>query len=162
AEAINDFLVNDLFGSVNPHIAKGRNITLEEVLESARVHADGAFASQPLLAARLHRTLGEIEYHLGRNDEAERHQRAPWTAQREKLGPHDDLTLGTQANLARTLSDLGRGREAAELLSEVVEARRQNPASPRFVSALIALGQSRKLGGDIAGAQEAYDEALET
>ncbi len=161
AEAINEFLVKDLLTASDPMKAKGRTITLEEVLENARAHADEVFQDQPLLSARLHATLGEIEYRLGRFLEAERHFRRAWDVRREQLGAAAQATLDVQGFLAVILRELERGPEALALQRDLVGVFREQGDERDLVSALCRMAQTSTSMGDLAAAQSAYDEALE-
>lgn len=161
AEAINTFLVKDLLTKSDPSEAKGRTITLDEVLQNARAHADEVFQDQPLLSARLHATLGEIEHHLGHFVEAERHYRHAWNVRRERLGAEAPDTLGVQRNLATSLRELDRSPEALELQRAVVDVFRRGNHELELVSALVGFGQVSSVMGDAAAAQAAYDEALQ-
>ncbi len=161
AEAINTFLVKDLLTASDPNKAKGRKLTLEDVLENARTHADEAFQDQPLLSARLHATLGEIEYRLGRFTEAERHFRSAWDVRRERLGANAADTLDVQGNLAVVLRELERGPEALALQRDLVGVFRERGEERELVSSLCRMGQTLSSMGDLAAAQSAYDEALE-
>ncbi|MFN0241363.1 MAG: tetratricopeptide repeat protein [Planctomycetota bacterium] len=160
AEAVNRFLVNDMLGASDPATAKGRTITLAEVLENARTHVDDAFEDQPLVKARLHDTLGQIEYHLGRFEQAEHYFRSAWTVRRERLGADADETLGAQINLATILRELERGPEALALQHEVVDLYRRRGDAPNLISALTRLGQTQDVMGELAAAETSYDEAL--
>jgi tetratricopeptide (TPR) repeat protein/predicted Ser/Thr protein kinase len=160
AEAINTFLVKDLLTASDPNRAKGKKLTLEDVLENARANSDEAFRDQPLLAARLHATLGEIEYRLGRFQEAERHYRNAWDVRRERLGAEAEDTLEVQGNLAVVLRELERGPEALELQRHLVEASLDRGDASAQISALCRMGQTLSSMGDIAAAQSAYDDAL--
>lgn len=160
AEAVNRFLVSDMLGASDPATAKGRTITLAEVLENARTHVDEAFEDQPLVKARVHATLGEIEYHLGRFDEAERYYRSAWSVRRELLGDEASETLAVLINLATVLRELERGPEALAMQRETVEGFRRRGEVPNMISALTRLGQTHNVMGELTAAEATYDEAL--
>jgi hypothetical protein len=65
AKAINDFLVKDMLLGADPQQAKGRRITVEEVLGNASAKIDTAYEGQPLVAASIRGTLGRIYYASG-------------------------------------------------------------------------------------------------
>jgi predicted Ser/Thr protein kinase len=161
AEAINTFLVKDMLTASDPNKAKGKKLTLEDVLENARANSDEAFRDQPLLAARLHATLGEIEYRLGRFTEAERHFRGAWNVRRERLGANATETLDVQGNLAVVLREMERGPEALELQRDLVGLFRERGDERELVSALCRMAQTSISMGDLAAAQSAFDEALQ-
>lgn len=76
AKAVNDFLINDLLISSDPNVARGRALTVAEVLDNASQRIGEAFQDQPLTRASLLSTLGSVYFGLG--------------LQREALGPLEE------------------------------------------------------------------------
>lgn len=64
AERVSEFLVN-LFETVSPEEAKGRELTAREILERGAVKIRTSLASEDLVRARLLRTIGYVYTNLG-------------------------------------------------------------------------------------------------
>ena len=65
ATAINRFLTEDLFGSVDMNVAKGRDLTVREVFDRAAAQLDNEFSEQPLVESALRETFGRVYSSLG-------------------------------------------------------------------------------------------------
>ena len=72
AEAINDFVNNDLLGKADPHDEPNRDLTVGELLDRAMHSIEGQFVDQPLVEAGIRTTIGRSLLNLGRHDDAER------------------------------------------------------------------------------------------
>ncbi len=125
ARAVIRFLDEDLLGSVDPHIARGREITVREVFDLAAKRAAGAFPDQPLVAAALHNTIGRVYYHLGVCDVARPHLEQALETRRRLLGDADPDTLQSMHNLASCQEDQAEYDQAEALLRQVLDVRRQ-------------------------------------
>jgi serine/threonine protein kinase/Tfp pilus assembly protein PilF len=71
AEAIADFLRNDVLASVSPLNLKGQDATVEYVLDVASQKLDNKFIDKPLVEASISETLGWTYLALGRYIQAE-------------------------------------------------------------------------------------------
>jgi len=128
ANAVNEFLTDDLLGAVDPTRTQDREITMREVVDDASLRIATRLKDQPYTAATVERTLGEIYTRLGVFHSARDHFRraqdlllqAPGNHERDQLAIQSDLLklrfysgeydlgiLDAQAALAVMLEKLG-------------------------------------------------------
>jgi tetratricopeptide (TPR) repeat protein len=93
AEAIKEFLVQDLLASAKPEFAPGRKVTVEEVLANASQRIDHAFEGRPELEASIRSTLGQVYMSLGMYREAEMQLRTAVSLLSDLYGPTHLETL---------------------------------------------------------------------
>jgi serine/threonine protein kinase len=112
AEAVNKFLNGDLLIQASPEQSPDRDLKLRTVLDRASEKVEGRLATQPLAAARVHKTLGSAYQSLGEPGLAEQHARRSYELYLGKLGPDDRLAVGALHNLATApfLPAQARGR----------------------------------------------------
>ncbi len=72
AEAVNEFLNNDLLASVAPE-EEGFDVSMREVLDRASKEIEERFEGQPVVDASTRRTLGNTYASLGEYEAAGRH-----------------------------------------------------------------------------------------
>ncbi len=122
AEAVEAFLNDDLLLAIAPE-RLGPGVTLREVLDAAATTLEGRFAENPLVEARLRRTIGRAYDKLGLPEEAERQlSRACELFARVQGAEHPD-TLLAMRDLGDALHDQGRYEDAEILLVDTVEAQ---------------------------------------
>ncbi len=93
SEAIREFLVQDLLASAMPEFARGRKVTVEEVLANASKRVDAAFRNRPEIEASIRMTLGQVYQSLGLYGEAEAHLREAVSVSANMRGELDEETL---------------------------------------------------------------------
>jgi serine/threonine protein kinase/tetratricopeptide (TPR) repeat protein len=125
AEAVNKFLNGDLLIQASTEHSQNRDLKLRTVLDRAADKVDERLASQPLAAARIHKTLGAAYQSLGEPGLAERHARRSYELYLGKLGPEAPLTVGAQANLATALLYQGQVEDAEKLYVEALGQMRR-------------------------------------
>ena len=159
SKAINDFLVKDMLLGSDPQQAKGKRITVEDVLRNAASKVDESLGAQPLAAASVRQTLGRVFYSLGKYDEAEPHQRFAMQTYEKLKGEAAQETLEASHDLART--QLARHQlDEAESLLRAELARRQRANDPLAYLPMTPLAQVLKSKGDTAGAEELYTKVI--
>ena len=121
AEAIADFLVKDLLGSVDPRKAQGRKVTVDEVLANAEAKIETAFKDEPLIEAAVRHTLANVLCHLGRYADARTHAVRARELRIAHLGAEHTDTLKSTTALAIALRDQGDLGEARKLYEKVLE-----------------------------------------
>jgi tetratricopeptide (TPR) repeat protein len=152
--AINDFLIQDMLTCARPTEARGRDITVREVLENAARQIDAAFSEQPEIAAALRDTIGTVYESLGRFADALPHLRAALKIRRELLGDSHPDVAASLNNLGRLLYEMRDFEDAEPLLREALEIRRVVLGSEHPQVAIVLNNLASLLR-----AMEEYDEA---
>jgi len=124
AEQLNSIL-RDLFKGSEPDGDAPRSQERpQEVLD--RVLRNGmnevqSLEGDPELQARLQNTLGVVNYHLGRMEEARQLQQSALDTRLAVLGENDPHTIISMINLAEVLVQLGQWKEAETLLRRALD-----------------------------------------
>jgi serine/threonine protein kinase/tetratricopeptide (TPR) repeat protein len=149
AEAINEFLNNDLLAAVAPsaEAGKGKDVLMRDVLDVAaeRIEAasgaGGRFEDMLLVEAAIRQTLGETYLALGEYRAARPHAERAWELRRQVLGEEHPETLKSVACLADVYHQQGRFSEAESLLLQTlaVSTRVRGEAHPDTLSFLAHL-----------------------
>jgi len=121
AQAINDFLNNDLLAAADPNYTADRAITVREVLDTASERIEGRFADEPLVEAAIRSTLGTAYYRLGEEILAHQHIKRAGELYTRSLGEEDPLALDSGIGLVSLLSYQGLHDEAERLCHKVLE-----------------------------------------
>lgn len=123
AELINRFLMEAL-GSADPANARGRDVTVREVVEQAasRIERSDQLL-EPVDRATLHGTLGALFASMGSSQRAELHLVQARELQRQLFGAEDSSYLQLASELATVLRRLGRFTEAEELLRSALKVQ---------------------------------------
>lgn len=111
-----------------------------EILEPVETRIDEELGDDPVVAARLYHTIGEIHASLGRNTQAiEAHERA-LELRRQSLGEDQEDTLRSMHDLALVYWKVGREEEHLELVSAVAERGRRVLGEEHLLT-LLGLGE---------------------
>lgn len=119
AQAVNEFL-NNMFLSIDPDNALGREISVREVLDQAAAKIATSFKGRPRVEAAIRQTLGRTYHAIGRLKEAEEHHVASLKLFRETVGEDEDETIEAMRNLSGVLTDESKYDEADALAKEAV------------------------------------------
>ena len=125
ATAVTEFL-EDMLGSVDPAQARGRNVTVREVLDRAAARVGHEFAEQPQVEASLRDTIGSTYQALGRYDDAESQLRKAVDIRRRVLGANHGDTLASRENLAVAEGAKGEFAQAETTLREILAVRKRD------------------------------------
>jgi eukaryotic-like serine/threonine-protein kinase len=120
--------LHDMLASVDPETARGREITVKEILDTAAARLGTALGSDPEVEASLRQTLGESYHQLSRHREAKEQFLREFELESRRLGPEDRSTLSARYWLGVAMLQSG-----------------EIPAAREHLSATLAL-QSRILG----------------
>jgi eukaryotic-like serine/threonine-protein kinase len=166
AEAINDFLVQDMLASAQPEQARGRQIPVEEVLANAAARIDRAFPDQPEVEARLRHTLGRVYISLGLGAKAEPHLQHSLELYRRVRGPDSPESLQVLNDLVVALArqgDPGKQTAAQALGDEcLATCRRVLPADDSVtLTALRNVADGLSQRGRYAEAEALYRQVLD-
>ena len=125
AQAVTDFLTSAL-ASVKPDIARGREVTVREMLDQAAAKVGSSFGAQPLVEATLRSTIGITYRELGARDAAEPHLRKALALRRQHLGDGHVRVAETLHDLGALMDDQGRYAAAEEFLQGAMAVYRKN------------------------------------
>ena len=143
AEAVRDFLVDDLVASLYPE-EEGPAVPLYDLLQRARPSLAARFEGQPLLEATVRHTLASMLHALGNEADA-RHEAERARALASATG-EGDSEAGTRAEalLARIAIRDGHPGEAESLLRRVIEAetRHHGPVHWHVIGAELDLARA--------------------
>jgi tetratricopeptide (TPR) repeat protein len=145
----------------------GREVTLRQALDAALPAVAQGFADQPLIEARLRRTLGQSYLYLGEPRTAAEHFEAARALDARHRGPDDPETLRSMLGLANSYQALGRHAEALKLFEETLALRKAKlgPDHPDTLesrlcvaSALVQLGRGAEAAADCRRAADAWEK----
>ena len=160
AQAVNDFLNDDLLAAVSPE-KLGRDVTMRQVLDHAAEAVEGRFEDEPLVAAAIHATLGETYHALGDYAAATPHFEQALELRRMELGEDHRATLTSMCDLATMYKVQGRYDEAEPLYVDSLEGRRRGLGDDH-PSALIGMFNLATLYYDQADFDQAEPLLLES
>ena len=161
SEAVTDFLAG-MMAAADPGI-DGKDVTVREVLDRAAATIEEELADQPLLEARLRRTIGDTYEALGLYEQAQLHHQ-------RRLEIHDRLQPPDAPDRLDALSALGSLKqeqgledEALAIAEEVYERRRRTLGErhPDTIAAMSQLGNRREDRGDYEEAEALLSRAVE-
>ena len=125
AQAVSDFLRNDLLASVNQFMAEDPNVPFRSILDAGSARLSGKFPDQPLVEAWLRETLGYTYRRLGLYESAERHLTRALDIYRSRLGGDDPATLACTIGLGWVHFCQRHHEQAQKLLTEARQAQQR-------------------------------------
>jgi serine/threonine-protein kinase len=139
AAAINRFLTEELLGSADPRIARGRELTVHEIVDRTSRNLGTAIGGEPEVEASIRRTLGQVWTRLGGYEEA----RTELNAARELAGEDPTATAHLSIAFAELLYAEGRFHEArAEAEAAVVKlSKTTGDHSLDTIEAMVLMGR---------------------
>jgi serine/threonine protein kinase/tetratricopeptide (TPR) repeat protein len=128
ANAVLKFFEDSVFSAGRPkgkYGGVGHDVQLRDAIKASLSALGDSFKDQPLVEARLRRTLGVTFFYLGDNAlAAEQHERAHALYTRHRGLDHPD-TLNNMMDLANCYDDLRRHADALKLYEETVTAQKR-------------------------------------
>jgi len=118
SEATVQFL-DEMLGAVDPGV-QGKDVTVRAVLDEAAKTLSKKFNDRPLVAARLHGTIGRTYTGLGVYPSAETHVRDALTIRQRVLGGEHPDTCRAMNDLGAFLIKNGAHAEAERLLKQAI------------------------------------------
>lgn len=118
AQRTSDFLLST-FSSVEPAVARGKEITAKELLAQAVSSLDSAFVDAPELKARMLTHIGKANTQLGHYPDAEQQLREALAINESRLGLTHPETLVSLVQLGHTLSLQNKMDDAQRTWQEV-------------------------------------------
>lgn len=143
ARQVSGLLVT-MLESADPQQARGKEISVREVLDKASTRITEELADQPDVRARMDSIIGTVYTSLGEYDQGETFLTRALDLQRSRHGPDYPEALETMQAMATLALRRGENQKAETLLREVLARRMQQP---RHDPMLIASTQN-----DLAGA----------
>jgi tetratricopeptide (TPR) repeat protein len=165
ANAVVRFFENKVFAAARPkgqYGGLGKDVTLRDAIAASLPALGTGFADQPLVEARLRRTLGATFIYLGNFKAAiEQYERARAIFAEWRLPEHPGA-LGCMTGLAVSHGYLGRYAEAVRLHEEALTARRRvlPPDHPDTLWSLHHLAHCYSAVGRHVEALKLHEEAL--
>jgi non-specific serine/threonine protein kinase/serine/threonine-protein kinase len=153
-----------LFEVSDPGVARGSSVTARELLDQGALRIQSELVDQPLIQARLMRTMAEVYQNLGLFDQAEPLETTALALRRQTLGSDDPEVGRSLLGLGTLRSQQGRYAEAETLLREAVSNLEDSLGvdSADLARAQLQLGLTRFLLDDVAQAELLYGQALAT
>ncbi|MBV8808221.1 MAG: serine/threonine protein kinase, partial [Acidobacteriaceae bacterium] len=131
AQAVNDFLRNDLLAQAGaseqagPDISPDPDLKVRTALDRAAARINGKFAGKPVVEASIRQTIGGTYLDLGLYSEAERQLEQALNLRQRILGREHPDTLRTMLRLAWLYQLQGHYSQAELLETKVLEIRRR-------------------------------------
>jgi eukaryotic-like serine/threonine-protein kinase len=140
----------------------GRKVMLRTAIEAAVPYVDQGFTNQPLIEARLRRTLGRSFFLLGDSKAAVKQQEAARALYAGHRGGEHSDTLLTTLDLVRSYDDLGRLKEALKLSEETLalQKARLGPDHPDTLAGMTVLANAYESLGRTADALKLREQTL--
>lgn len=162
--AVVDFLNNDLLASVNPARARGRQMTVREILDAASQKIEGRFKDGPLIEAAVRQTIGKTYMQLGEYAEAARHLERVRQLHRDHLRQDDPVALRSMAVLGWVYMCQSRYEEAEALLlkTAAIMQRVLGNEHPDTLGAMNTLALLYRNKGHYQQAEALYLDILDT
>ncbi len=169
AEAVNDFLQNDLLSQASaakqagPSAKPDLHLEVRTALDRAAVRIAGKFDRQPEEEASIRDTIGQTYTDLGLYPEARTQLERALELQRRVLGPEDPKTLKTAGSLGRTALLQGKYSEAEALFRKSLEIQRRAIGSenPDTLYSMSTLADVYYFQGKYASAEALQGQTLE-
>ncbi|MHC5048786.1 MAG: tetratricopeptide repeat protein [Planctomycetota bacterium] len=163
AEAVSEFLTQDVLSSVNPFTKTGPEPTVLSMLDEASAKIEGRFDDQPIVEASIRRAFSRAYRKLGHYIQALPHAEQAYELLVAAVGEEHTETIEAKMRLGVLYWRLGEIVEADRLLTPVVEWRRNQPDEDlkRTLWSIEYLGFVRKAQGRAEDAIELVSEALE-
>jgi len=169
AEAVNDFLQNDLLAQAgataqsSPNTKADPDLKVRTVLDRASERIEGKFAKQPEVEASIRDTMGQTYWDLGLYREASKQWERSLELHRQVLGADHPKTLKTMSRIARATLLQDKLPEAEALESQALMAQRRvlGPEHPDTLWSMLTLAGVYAREGKFSQAEALNAQALE-
>ncbi len=155
AQAVNDFLQNDLLSQVgadqqNSGAPPDPDVKVRTLVDRAAAAIPKKLAGKPMIEADLRKTLGETYLSLGLLKDAESQLRQAYELGSRTRGPEAKQTIETLQSLGTVEFNSGEYPEAAEHQKKAADAalRALGPQNPTTLTAMQSLAVDYMLLGD--------------
>jgi non-specific serine/threonine protein kinase/serine/threonine-protein kinase len=145
SQAVLNYFLDKVLVAARPDGFKGglgRDATIRAAIAAAEPGISEAFATQPIVEARIRSALGDTYRHLGEDATALAHYEKAYDLCRAHLGENHPDTLTCMNNLAVTQESLGKVEEAIVTLNKVLKL--QQDSRDRSSAWIRAMGNLAK------------------
>ncbi|MBP7052471.1 MAG: tetratricopeptide repeat protein [Phycisphaerae bacterium] len=144
AQTTVDFLTEDLLASIDPEKARGREVTVREILDMAAEEVGSRFGHEPVIEASIRMTLGRTYEALGEYPKAVKHLLRAHELCETSLPAEHPTSLRSLGALGWVCFRQGLHEDAAVLLSEALRISTQvlgadNPATLEIMANLASV-----------------------
>lgn len=163
ADAVNDFLNEDLLASANPE-RNGRNVTVREILGLASSRIGSRFEDNPLVEAAISMTIGTSLRSLGDLDAARDAFEHACQLYESTAGTAALETLRARRAFGLSLIDAGDLEQADDMITAAHESTRRHHASRQreIGRSLIDVGLVRIAQGRYEDAEKSIADGIQT
>jgi tetratricopeptide (TPR) repeat protein len=169
AQAVNDFLQNDLLAQASAATQSGPSskpdpdLKVRAALDRAATRITGKFGRQPEVEAAIRDTIGQTYMDLGLYPEARTQLERALDLRRRVLGAKDPKTLGTLSRLGHTAFLQGRFGEAETMFGQALELQRRVLGSehPEALTSMNGLANVYYSQGKYPQAEALFSRSLE-
>ena len=163
ANAISDFLREDLLAQGSPMNATNRDVTVREVVDRAAAKIAGRFTNQPVVEAAIRQTLGQTYLFQDQYAAAEVQLQRAFETYTRTLGPEHEDTLKALDFLVASKTGQGKFSEAEPLVRHFVETcrRTKGPVDRATLHSLFSLALWYDQQGRADDSVPIYRELLE-
>ena len=163
AQAVADFLNYDLLASVDPARARGRQVTVREIVDAASQRIEGRFKDQPFVEASVRLTLGNTYTQLGEYAEAARQLEKVRQMHREHFPQDDPRAIESMRSLGWLYVEQARYQDAEPLLVGALETSERvlGHEHLRTLDCMTPLALLYKKQGRYEEARQLFFDALE-
>ncbi len=169
AQAVNDFLQNDMirqtssFAQAGQKIEVDPNLTLREALDRAAERIGDRFQEHPLTEAAIQRAIGDAYVDVGQAKTAIPHLERSVELQKRELGEEDPATLNSTNSLALAYHVAGDLKKAIPLHEQTLKLQKAilGPKHPRTLTSINNLAGAYKDAGDLKKALSLLKQTLE-
>jgi serine/threonine protein kinase len=166
AQAVNDFLQNDLLGQASAYNQSkpDPDLKVRTALDRAAERITGKFERQPEVEASIRNTIGTTYTDLGLYPEAAKQLEGAMDLRRRVLGSQHPDTLRSMSSLAAVYDDEGRYAQAEALDSQTLETQRRvlGPEHPDTLRSMNNLAWVYSQEGKNTQAEALDSQTLET
>ena len=152
--------LEELFDSVDPHEARGREVSARELLDSGAMRID-SLRADPDVRVDVLVTLGSLYYRLGVFERSEQLLRQAEREALDAFGAADVRTVKVLNELGYLLVDMARHEEAAGVIENALDTVRRLDEPVALTESLDALAHLYNVQGRYAEARELRAELLE-
>jgi serine/threonine protein kinase len=168
AQAVNDFLQNDLLRQVNSEppdsddFRGNPGLTVQEALDRAAANIGERFRDQPLVEAAIRTAIGEAYRSLAAPRSAATHLERALELRRTHLGLDHPETLRIREILADVYTGIGRWSDAIVMCEELLEYARTRPGADEreLLQPMARLAMAYRRAGDWQKAKRLLEEIV--